>query len=270
MSRFQSPVTRYMSAPVVSVPSGADLNEALVRLEERSLNCLAVVGSDGKLVGAISRTDLLKVGRLRAHMADDGHVLSFPHVKVSQRMSVPPLAVDPWTSMAEAAALMVEHHVHQLFIVENDEPLGVVTTTDMMRAVIDERVELPISEVMTTPVMTIQTWEPLGRAVDRLAEAHVRGLVVVEEEWPVGIFTQAEALSSHALDPGTPVEEAMSYAMLCLPTGMPVHRAARFAIGTRARRILGVEMRELKGILTAVDLTKVAARAPAGDPDAME
>ena len=92
----------------------------------------------------------------------------------------------------------------------------------------------------------------------------MRGVVVLEEEWPVGVFTQSEALAAAHLDPSTPVEEVMSCALLCLPIGMPIHRAAAFAVETRARRVLAVEARDLRGILSGLDMARVVA----GEPDA--
>jgi hypothetical protein len=49
----------------------------------------------------------------------------------------------------------------------------------------------------------------------------------------------------------------MSYAMLCLDVRTPLYRAAAYAHATRARRVLAVEGRHLKGVLTGIDFARV-------------
>jgi hypothetical protein len=50
------------------------------------------------------------------------------------------------------------------------------------------------------------------RSPPRLEKAHVIGRVVVEDDWPVGLFTQREALDARDRERNTPVEEVMSAA----------------------------------------------------------
>jgi len=90
-------------------------------------------------------------------------------------------------------------------------------------------------------------------------EARVRALVVEDQEWPVGLFTQTEALLCASQDAGTKVEDAMSCALLCLPLNMPLFRAAALALETRARRILATANRDLHGILSGLDIARVIA-----------
>jgi CBS domain-containing protein len=101
--------------------------------------------------------------------------------------------------------------------------------------------------------------EAIGQATDLLLGARVHGLVVCEDDWPVGIYTQREALEAAALDRHRPVEEAMSCAMLCLPPRTPIHRAATLALETRARRLLAVSNRALRGIASGLDIARLIA-----------
>jgi PAS domain S-box-containing protein len=56
----QSPIRAIMSAPVVSVQTNAPIYEALLRMQERNLNHLAVLDETGKLVGAVHLRDLAR------------------------------------------------------------------------------------------------------------------------------------------------------------------------------------------------------------------
>jgi CBS domain-containing protein len=108
-------------------------------------------------------------------------------------------------------------------------------------------------------VLTVSATQGVGAAADLLQESRVRGLVVEDAEWPVGVFTQTEALAASKLDPTTPVEEVMSCALLCLPLKLPLFRAAAFALQTRARTILAVASRDLHGIVSGLDMARAVA-----------
>lgn len=259
MSRFLLPVADYMSSPVSSVSVSTDLTDAERVLAERNVSSLAVLDHEGRMAGVISRTDLLRVGRLRSSMGNDGTLLTLPRMQVRERMVTEVVAVDPETPAAAAAALMVARHIHRVFVVDDGEAIGVFSTRDCMRAVLDERITAPLSSVMSHPVLTVEASEGIARATDLLEEVHVRGLIVVDNEWPVGIFTQGEALSARARDPGLAVEEVMNAALLCLPETLPLFRAAQFALATRARRILAVEARHMRGVVSGIDFARVVA-----------
>ena len=89
--------------------------------------------------------------------------------------------------------------------------------------------------------------------------AHVSGLVVVDDGWPVGLFTQREALHVKDLPRDTPVEAAMSSALLCLSPNVRVFRAAQQAATLGVRRIIAVDDSKPVGILSGLDFARVAA-----------
>ncbi len=262
MNRFDQPVSSYMTAPVVDVSPDVELSVAEERMREHSVSSLAVCAADGRLLGMISRTDLVRVGRLRAALAGGDRLLTLPRKRVRERMTPTVVIVERDASMREAATRMVSAHVHRLFIVDGGRPTGVLSVADVMRAIVDEGIAAPLSSCMSSPVLTVQASDSVGVALDRLVEAHVHGLVVTEGNWPIGIFTQVEALAAGKLDPAHPVEEVMSCAMLCLPVRTPLRRAAELALETNAQRILGVAAREMRGIATGLDLARIAAGVP--------
>jgi CBS domain-containing protein len=109
-------------------------------------------------------------------------------------------------------------------------------------------------------VETIGLGEPIDAAIAQLTAANVRGLVVVDGDRAVGVFTQIEAIKARALSAElrkTAVEQVMSYETLCLDVSTPLYRAAGHAIQMRVRRILAVEQRRFRGIVTGFDLVRV-------------
>ena len=261
-SPFQQRVADFMGSPVATIHPDASLQEAEQRLEQAPFSCLAVTDLDGHLCGVVSRSDVLRIGRLRATMADDSHLLRLPHHTVRAHMTRDVVTADPGMSLQAVATVMVQRHIHRVFIVENSRPVGVLSTRDLMRAIVAARVADPIKRWMSSPVMTVSATSTIGEATDLLQEARVRGLVVEDQEWPVGLFTQTEVLLAATREASTPVEEVMSCALLCLPQNMPLFRATALALETRARRILCTAAREIHGILSGLDMARVVATSP--------
>lgn len=247
------PAGDWSTRPVHSVRDRTSIaaTSAAMRLHGRS--SLAVVDDHGQAVGVVTRTDLLRVARA------DGALVAPSDRTVREAMSSPVITVQPDEDLAAAARRMVERRVHRLFSLNEGAPDGVIGTLELMRAVAGARVGGAIATLMRAPVITVSVDEPIARAVEHLAEAAVSGLVVVDDDWPVGLFTQREALEAADLSPAAPVEEAMSPALLCLDVGTPVHRAAAQASATRGRRILAVEGRRVRGILTGLDFARLVA-----------
>jgi CBS domain-containing protein len=96
-------------------------------------------------------------------------------------------------------------------------------------------------------------------AAERLEKARVTGLVVVDGDWPVGIFTQVEALESRELPRQTPVEEALNPAVLVLDEHTPVFRAAAQAAAMEARRVVVTSDGTPVGIVTGLDFAGIVA-----------
>jgi len=258
MPQIAVPAHLYMSAPVATVTAGTRLSDAWQRLDERQISSLAVVDAGGQPVGVITRSDLLRIGRREAGARGDVALLELPDRPVADAMTTGIRSVAPADPVSTAAALMNRHDIHRVFVVDGGSLAGVISTLDVMRAIRDDRQRTPIAEHMSKPLFTVRVEDPLSLAAERLAEAHITGLVVMENDWPVGVFTQLEEVAAKDLPPSTPVEEAMNAAFVCLPESTPLHRAAEQAIAMRVRRIIAVRHRGPIGILTGLDFAHAA------------
>ena len=172
----------------------------------------------------------------------------------------PAITVGPRESVSQVAAKMVERRIHRVFVEDEQGLLGVFSTLDLLTAIGAARIATPLTEVMSKPAFTVPVAASIAHATDRLAAAHVSGVVVVDDEgWPVGIFSQREALLSHALSAETSVEEAMNHGLVCLHSKAPLFRAANLAAAARARRVLVIEDRRVIGVITPLDFARAVA-----------
>jgi CBS domain-containing protein len=252
------PLELYMSSPVFTIRSDESLERCHDRLRKHRISSLPVMDDAEKLIGVISRTDLLRVGRYRGGSQPDAVLLDLPNQTVADAMTAGAIALGLNDSIAAASRRMVDARVHRVYVTERAAIIGVFSTHDIMLALRDHRVSAPIEKFMSRPVVTIDHQEPISRAAERLEQAGITGLVVVEGDWPVGLFRQVEALRSRDLPPSTVVDDVMDPAMICLRDDTPMHRAAAHATAVRARRIVACKDRMMSGILTGLDFALAA------------
>jgi CBS domain-containing protein len=257
---WATPVREYASDTLVSVRPDTPLAEVHALLRARDLSAVVVVDEKGDLNGILSTTDLLREARIE--IAAPGDVVRItPAPRLARDlMKRDVITVDQDAPLGDAAGEMMKHRIHRVVVTRGGKPVGVLSTRDAMRAVLRERIESPLERVMTVPVETIDEGDTIRSAIERLDDANVRGLVVVDGTWPVGVFTHTEAIQARALPPSlldSPVERVMSYETICLDVKTPLYRVAGHAIQMRVRRILAVHDRELRGIVSGFDLVRV-------------
>ncbi|MDJ0973331.1 MAG: CBS domain-containing protein [Planctomycetota bacterium] len=259
MSSFTMPVDSFMTKGLFTVDPADTLEHAEAMMVDRRISSLPVVTQQGRIEGMITRSDLIRIGRRQAGMRRDASLLTFPKRTVASAMKSNLILVTPDMSVGEAARLMVKKRVHRVLVAEDRMLRGLFSTQDVMRVIEALRVTAPIHQYMSTPVFTVRSTEPLSLATDRLAKARISGLVVVEDSWPVGVFTQAEALIAHEMENSTPVEESMSPRFLSLAADTRLFRAAAQAAALGARRVLSMHGPRIEGLLSGLDFAKAAS-----------
>jgi CBS domain-containing protein len=103
----------------VSIPGSRD--QVLKTLKERHVSGVPVV-KGGKLVGMVTRTDLLR------NPEEDQTALL---------MTRDPLVVHPEDSVVEAARLLAENDIRRLPVVEDGSLVGIVSVADIIRVIAD-------------------------------------------------------------------------------------------------------------------------------------
>lgn len=103
-------------------------------MEEHKIRRLPVV-DEGKLVGIITLTDLLKAAPSPATSLSiwELHYL-LDRVKVSEIMTRDVVTTTPDTDLRQVANIMAERKIGGLPVVENGEVVGMITESDVFRA----------------------------------------------------------------------------------------------------------------------------------------
>jgi CBS domain-containing protein len=252
MANFEMPVVEYMTTPVETVRVGESLLAANEVFVGQGVSALGVVDQDGVLKGVISRTDIL-----HAAVYTHGETFRVPDRPVEELMKSPAIEVGPEAAVSDAAKQMLKNRVHRVFVTMDGKPAGVLSTRDLMRAVREKRLKTPIAEIASSSVVKVKADDPIALAVDRLDLSNKHGLIVVEGDFPVGVFDQACALESRRLPPNTAVEHAMNVRILILPGEIGMGRAAEQALGMNVRRILIEDDLGVSAIVGGLDFARV-------------
>jgi CBS domain-containing protein len=250
MGNFAIAASEYMSSPIRMVDEKTPAEDAERLMTEHSISALGV-SRNGELIGVVSRTDLLS-----SSSAEPGETFRVSDEPVSGSMTPDPVIVSDDTPLSEIAKIMLKNRIHRVFVEEGGKPTGVVSTKDLMRAVFEQRVRTPISEIATKSIVRVKPDDSLSLAVDRLEASNKHGLIVADDKWPLGTFSQADALISRAMDPRTPIEDVMNPRILVVPANLPMHRAAHQALTMNVRRIILVDD-GVAGIASTYDFARV-------------
>jgi CBS domain-containing membrane protein len=130
--RPTDPVNRFMSTPTYTVELKDHISQAVRIFADQPLHHLPVVQAR-RVVGVLSSADVSTLdffSRGRASASALG-----PEWTVERLMKRPPISVTEHESIQKAAELMQKKGIHSLPVVNsNDELVGIVTTTDIIRA----------------------------------------------------------------------------------------------------------------------------------------
>lgn len=128
----QEPVSQIMSKHVHTVTPNQTLHEARELMEQYNIRHAPVV-VDKALVGILSRTDIMRASWGLTRQEEREHRELLQGISVSAAMSSNPLMVAPHTTIREAAEVFAEMDMSALPVVQNNELVGIVTTTDLIR-----------------------------------------------------------------------------------------------------------------------------------------
>jgi len=138
-----------MNPDIMTVADDMTTDELARYLTEREISGAPVVNSQGYLIGVVSMTD---IGRQLAdpsefasvrsefyEMGDEAIVeqrfLEERAVAVRDVMTPTVHQVPASAPIADAARVMVEQHIHRLVVTEGREPVGIITSMDLLRVV---------------------------------------------------------------------------------------------------------------------------------------
>ncbi len=119
-------------------------------------------------------------------------------VPIKEAMRYNPITIGIEATVAKAAEKMCRNEVGSCIVLQNNLPKGIVTEVDInckFVAMDKKPSEVRVSEIMSTPLITIDVDKTVGDATHMMVNNKVRRLPVVEGDRVVGLVTVRDILS---------------------------------------------------------------------------
>ena len=145
-------VSEIMTSNPITVTGDTEIFKAARILLDNRINGVPVVAEGGKLVGIRCQSDIIAQQKklpvpslftfldgyinLSSMKGLEKEVRKIAAITVRDAMTPKPVTVNPDSSIETVAALMVDHNLHTLPVVENDRLVGVVGKEDVLKTLI--------------------------------------------------------------------------------------------------------------------------------------
>ncbi|WP_435158725.1 CBS domain-containing protein [Amycolatopsis sacchari] len=116
--------------------------------------------------------------------------------RLSEVMTTNPVALPADTPVREAAQRMREREIGNVLVLDDDRVAGIVTDRDIVTRAVADRDDLSgcrLRDVCSSDLVTAAPDEDIDTAIERMREAAVRRIAVVEDGRAVGVFTLGDA-----------------------------------------------------------------------------
>ncbi len=237
-----------MTSDVAVIDLEESIVEAAQKMAQRRISCLIVMKA-GQMHGIVTETDLLKkvAGSSKKYDQKIDDVLTSAVQKINVHASI-----------LEASRLMNVHKIKRLPVVEGERLVGIVTQTDLTRALAAYEMWRNIGTIMSPDVLTVSRQTTVEDAARLMSERGVSCIVVKEGEIAAGIFTTRD-LVGKVISLGSDVaririEEVMTSPVVSVQRDASVLNVAKLMESKRIRRVVVSHDGKMCGIVTQTDV----------------
>lgn len=133
------PISTIMTQDVVKLNISDNLTKAESLFKKHHIRHIPVV-SGNKIIGMLSYTDLLRISFADAVDDDEDEIDTtvYNMFTVEQVMAKKLVTIGPETTIKEAAEILASKEFHALPVCEGNLLVGIVTTTDLIKYLIDQ------------------------------------------------------------------------------------------------------------------------------------
>jgi CBS domain-containing protein len=116
-------VARLMSSDLQAVGPDTLVEDAATQMQDNGVGSLVVVDEDNQLLGILTTTDFVDIVAKSKPKAQ---------TTVERYMTTDVVTTDAQTSIVDTADLMIEHGIHHLPVIDDEEGvIGMISTTDL-------------------------------------------------------------------------------------------------------------------------------------------
>ncbi|MDH7598622.1 MAG: CBS domain-containing protein, partial [Sedimentisphaerales bacterium] len=228
-------------------------------MAKHKVSCIVAVKA-GQVVGILTNRDFLKKIALGPELNMD----SLYSRTVASCMSSPVEYIGPDEPIIEAARIIYQRGIRRLPVLKNGQLVGIITETDLTRALTSCNPINSVGQIMQTDVAVVPPDATIARAAAIMAERRISSVVVVKGDEPIGVVTERDILikvTTKQLDPTeVTVEQVMTSPLVSIDPSYSVFCAARIMEQMHIHRVLVMEGPRLVGIISQRDVLRATQR----------
>lgn len=126
------PISKIMTKRVIRVHKNQSLQQVAKLIRDRPIRHVPVM-SGKEIVGMLSKTDLEKISFVNTIDGNKLTTLMYDVLTIEQVMTKDVLTIQHKDTVYDAALLLSENEFHALPVMDEDELVGIVTTTDLIK-----------------------------------------------------------------------------------------------------------------------------------------
>lgn len=247
-------IGQFATRSVVTVEVEATVQEALQLMSERCISCVLILSHD-EPIGILTERDVVFA---------TNWLLGQPDLLIKEVMNKPVMTASEDMTVAQAYQVFCQHNIRHLVVLDDRlDMVGIFTQTDLVRSLREKAFDgiNDVSPLMSSQVLHVKPDVPARYALSLMARRSVSCIVVVEDNQPVGMFTErdvvrqvARGVDLSAVSVGSVMSSSVTSTTLMTAPFDTIGMMLKKSI----RRLLVVdEHGEMTGILTQTDIGRV-------------
>ncbi len=122
-------------------------------------------------------------------------MISIPKKPVRDYINHRLITIPSTATVRDALVILAKNDIHGAPVVNDGNVIGIVTYTDIGRAISGNKADDRVTDVMSTNVISIDQESPMYEAVSVMNQNKIGRLVVTEEGKPKGMITRMDVIS---------------------------------------------------------------------------
>lgn len=176
-----------------TLPGSRD--EVLKILKNKHISGVPVL-KDSKVVGIVTRTNLLQ---------------NPEEEQLALLMTRDPITIPPGSNLQTAARLLLKHGIRRLPVVDDGKLVGLVTVADLVGAIADMNIDIPIKDYVEKEVVAIYSETPLPVVARIMELAAVKAVPVLDANLElVGIISDRDIIAASIIEDSVEMSDMSS------------------------------------------------------------
>ena len=210
----ESVVSLYRNTAIVEGATAAEISFTTVRNPDACSGVVRVLGNikdfmiDDKIqVGPTPVNRLIVRGEVTGRDDNSNSILfnitemiSLPKKHVKHYMKYPPLLVNMNASIQEATRLFIRNNVHGAPVEDKGKIIGIITYTDIARAIAQGKPNVKVKDIMTTELITVDGDMQLYDVIKLFHKYNVGQLIVTINGILKGTLSKTDVLHEIAVN----------------------------------------------------------------------